>query len=671
MVAIPPQPGTARCPPSRPARIAQRPYPQPPDRSASARHAVENSLRRQKAWSAGRRRSRRPWHRRIRLRNATPHFIASAFIEGTTLAATIPEGGTDIRRAARLARELAEALAYAHDQGVVHRDVKPANCLVDAKDRLHLADFGLAATSDDSDAKLTNDGDVLGTPAYMAPEQADGQKGDAQPAADQYAAGVVLYELLTGRTPFTGPPAVVIYYVLNIEPERPSRLRPGLPAELEAVCLKAMDKNPAKRYPSCVALADDLERWADGRSVVAKRPGPIGRTAKWAKRNPAVAGLMALVMLTMSLGSGVSTWQAGEARDAARLADANAQNAWDEQQRAEASENLAEELAEEAITQQRLAQESAAEAKLQQERAEVELQRANIALYAGDIDRAEWALKAGDTVRARQYLEQCPPQLSGWEHDYLWSQFDSHQTLAGHARGVSSICVSPDGRWIVSASRYDTSKVWDAETGRWIVSGRADKKVKVWDAETGRELRTLDGHTDSITSICASPDGRWIVTGSGNGSRDYFTVKVWDAETGRELRTLAGHAGPISSVCVSPDGRWIVSASSIGDNTSMVWDSETGRYILSGSGYKTVKVWGAETGRELLTLDGHIRYVTSVCVSPDGRRIVSGSGDITIKVWTRRRVASCGPLTAILTVLRASVSVPTAGGSSAEVRTRR
>ncbi len=174
-------------------------------------------------------------------------YIASAFIDGKPLADTIEEKGTDFPRAARLARELADALAYAHDQGIVHRDVKPQNIMLDAHDRVHLMDFGLASRQDEA-AKLTNDGAVMGTPAYMAPEQAAGQKGEAQPAADQYAVGVVLYELLTGTVPFKGPAPVVIHNAIHVEPDSPRKHRPYIPKDLETICLKAMAKKPEQRY---------------------------------------------------------------------------------------------------------------------------------------------------------------------------------------------------------------------------------------------------------------------------------------------------------------------------------------------------------------------------------------------------------------------------------------
>ncbi len=164
------------------------------------------------------------------------HYIASAFIQGRTLSAVIAGKPLDCRRAARLARELAEALAYAHGRGIVHRDVKSSNVLVDGRDQAHLLDFGLAWRVEAS-AHLTRAGAIVGTPAYMAPEAAGGRQGAPHPAEDQYSLGVVLYEMLTGRTPFQGPPQIVLFNVLHQDPPPPRHLNPDIPRDLEVVCL--------------------------------------------------------------------------------------------------------------------------------------------------------------------------------------------------------------------------------------------------------------------------------------------------------------------------------------------------------------------------------------------------------------------------------------------------
>lgn len=238
-------------------------------------------------------------------RNADRYYIASAFIDGRPLADEIADARDraepiDFPRAARLVRSLAEALAYAHDQGIVHRDVKPANCMVDAAGQLHLMDFGLASRQDD-ESRLTNDGAVLGTPAYMAPEQAAGQTSEANPVADQYAAGVVLYELLTSRVPFDGTPAIVLHNVIHTDPDPPRKHRPDVPKDLETICLKAMRKTAGDRYASCQEMADDLRRWQEGESIAARRLSLRERTIRWVRKNPAMAMAGSVSVLAMGL----------------------------------------------------------------------------------------------------------------------------------------------------------------------------------------------------------------------------------------------------------------------------------------------------------------------------------------------------------------------------------
>jgi tRNA A-37 threonylcarbamoyl transferase component Bud32 len=201
------------------------------------------------------------------------HFIASALIAGRTLRQVIDEGGVEPAVAARVVGELARALDYAHRQGVIHRDVKAANVMLDQEGEPYLMDFGLACQQEMA-ARLTQEGAILGTPAYMAPEHAGGQTGPSQPAGDQYSLGVVLYELLCGRVPFSGPAAAVLYHAIHTTPPQPRAINPHVPPALELVCLRALSKRPGDRYSSCRAFADALAAWQQGPQAARKVDSP-------------------------------------------------------------------------------------------------------------------------------------------------------------------------------------------------------------------------------------------------------------------------------------------------------------------------------------------------------------------------------------------------------------
>jgi hypothetical protein len=238
------------------------------------------------------------------------YYIASELVEGKPLSAHLLKGGLNFQQAARWVRDLATGLAFAHEAKVVHRDIKPANILIDRQGRPQLTDFGLAKRVGE-DATRTADGTVLGTPAYMAPEQARGDLAAVGPHSDQYSLGVVLYELLTGRRPFDGSPHVILAQVVVDEPPPPSRFRAGIPRDLEAICLKAMAKEPARRYGSAADLAADLERFLAGEPVRARLPGLLERTRRWLwrYRQPVLlaSGIAAAVLLTL----GAVWWNGG------------------------------------------------------------------------------------------------------------------------------------------------------------------------------------------------------------------------------------------------------------------------------------------------------------------------------------------------------------------------
>jgi tRNA A-37 threonylcarbamoyl transferase component Bud32 len=283
--------------------------------------------------------------------------IVSDFVDGLTLREFLAARRLTFREAAELAAQVAEALDYAHQMGLVHRDVKPANIMIEIRPgrdaaaadtvaRPLLLDFGLALRGE-VEVTLTVDGQIVGTPAYMSPEQAAGHGHRVDRRSDVYSLGVVLYEFLAGELPFRGSKGMLRFQVLHEEPRPPRRINDKIPRDLETICLKAMAKEPARRYATARDLADDLRRFLQGEPVRARRVGPVGRLARWARRRPAVAALLlALAVLSVG-GSGVLIYYRLDAA-AARIAAANAtaQQAQLEKQQAQERERLAQEALE-------------------------------------------------------------------------------------------------------------------------------------------------------------------------------------------------------------------------------------------------------------------------------------------------------------------------------------
>ncbi len=230
-------------------------------------------------------------------------YYSMKFVEGTSLAAC---ARGDLRAEVRGLVDVARAVHHAHQRGVLHRDLKPSNVLVDSQGSRLVTDFGLAKRLASGDRTFTETGQVLGTPKYMSPEQAAGRK-DLTVSADVYSLGVIIFERLTGQTPFTGDnPLTLLRQARESEPPRPSTIRPGLDRDLETVALKCLEKEPIRRYQAAEALADDLANWLDGRPITARPVGQAERFWRWCRRNPAVAGLTAAVALALVAGAVVS-----------------------------------------------------------------------------------------------------------------------------------------------------------------------------------------------------------------------------------------------------------------------------------------------------------------------------------------------------------------------------
>jgi WD40 repeat protein/tRNA A-37 threonylcarbamoyl transferase component Bud32 len=625
-------------------------------------------------------------------------YYAMRFIEGETLQEAIarfhrcnrPLDAHDFELRQLLGRFVAvcNALAYAHSQGVLHRDVKPSNIMLGNYGETLILDWGLARSLQNgveqqekhqplpahplSHPGVTQVGRVMGTPQYMSPEQAAGLTETLSPASDVYSLGATLYSLLTGSDPFAGvEDDLVVHLVQGGDFPRPRLRKPGIPAALEAVCMKAMRRVPEQRYPSARALADDLERWLADDPVTAYEEPRLARFFRQARRHKGkvgIAGGVAVLALTIAA--------------AGMLLSAENRRQLAEKIRADSAEKSRSAIGHLAA------------------RALMEEGRANHYLYFSRINLADRAWQEAQVYRMNQLLslaEESAPKMVGFEWHYLWRLCHSSVfTFNRHRQPVTGVVFSPDGKHVASCAADGAIMVWEfadehqrikledhstpiasiafSPDGMRLASGSADGLVKVWNVAHGagivgdRCLCTMSEHSGAVNAVAYSSDGRTLVSAGDDQS-----IRIWSSASldGKQkpqlMRILHAPGGRVVSVALSPNGRLLASAQRGGNEARQVadvdiWDlarsaaqpistlhhhhdnvsclafSPDGRFLATASFDETVKLWETKDLNDpdpdsALTLRGHLDTVTSLAFSQDSRRLASGSDDRTVRIW--------------------------------------
>jgi WD40 repeat protein/Tfp pilus assembly protein PilF len=535
-------------------------------------------------------------------------FLVSDFVQGVTLTDLLSARRPGLRETAELIAAVADALQYAHDHGVVHRDVKPSNIMIADDGTPHVMDFGLAKR-DAGEITMTIEGQVLGTPAYMPPEQACGEAHAVDARGDVYSLGVVLYQMLTGELPFRGTQRMLLHQVLHDEPRAPRSLNEHIPRDLETVCLKAMAKEPGRRYPSAREMGDDLQRWLKGEPVLARRVGKLERGVRWVRRRPAAAALLAVSAVALLALAALVVGLVYNAR----LSEAY---------QAEATARMEAEQAREGEERQRERAEAALKGEaVQRGRAVAALALADRATYVQSIFLANLALKENKLPLAQQRLKECKYELRNWEWRYLNAQcFTELFSVPGGFPAAK--CFSPDGSRLAVAAPDGMVRVYDVLSGQeafafkgplyWSFSpdgsriaarGLKDRRVRLYDGRTGQEGLAFDVPVD-VSSLEFSPDGSRILAGGYGGE-----ARVYDGRTGQEALAFKG-AERLIGWTFGPDGTRIAAR----------------RPLRLGHQYEGLRVYDARTGQEAFTLEV-TAPITRRAFSADGALIVGLARD--------------------------------------------
>jgi WD40 repeat protein/serine/threonine protein kinase len=619
-----------------------------------------------------------------------PYFVME-LVRGVKITEYCDQNNLSTRERLEMFIQVCQAIQHAHQKGIIHRDIKPSNLLVTVNDGVavpKVIDFGIAKATQ---GKLTDQTvftafeQFIGTPAYMSPEQAAMTSVDVDTRSDTYSLGVLLYELLTGRTPFDAQELLASgietmrQTIREREPARPStrlstlaqeeltatarrrqleplKLIQVVRGDLDWMVMKCLEKDRSRRYETANGLAMDVERHLADEPVVARPPSNWCRFQKFVRRNKLAFAAGAAISIVLLLGVAVSTSEAlralrAERRQSVLLKDAQ-----------QARENEAG-----------LRQTAQAEAS----RAEAAARQLKLTLSNSDFQHGAHLLAEGQGSSALAYLVRSLSEnptndaalalLTTWLTYHSWAV---PTLVLDQGERVVWAEFSPDGKRIVTASWANAAQVWDGQSGRpltvplkheapvssahfspdgkKIVTASWDNTARVWDAETGQPLTEPMKHGDHVVSVEFSPDGKRIVTASWDK-----TTRVWDAQTGQPLTAEMRHDNLLNSAQFSPDGKRVVTASE--GKMAQVWDAQTGqplgdpmthaaavksacfspdgRLIVTASEDKTARLWDGYTGQPLAVPMTHEADVVAAQFSPDGKRILTGSKDKTARLW--------------------------------------
>jgi eukaryotic-like serine/threonine-protein kinase len=489
------------------------------------------------------------------------------------------------RRAVELLTPIARAVQYAHEHGVLHRDLKPHNILLDAEGQPHLTDFGLAKLLS-QESSLTLSAAIIGSPGFMAPEQAAGKSREVTTAADIYGLGAVLYVLLTGKPLFQADtPLETVRKVIEQEPARPRLLNPAVDRDLETICLKCLQKEPGKRFASARALAEDLEHWLAAEPILARRTTPPERVWLWCRRQPVRAGLVGALILVFALGVTGVLWQ------------------W---RRAVAGELFARQSA-----------------------------------YAADMNRAQRELAADNLSLAVRLLDQYRPEhqrgidLRDWEWRHLWQLCQPEASIElEHSRGPKrEVAISSDGRLLCAQTGTNTARLWDLETkqrrgevhtsapilllrlsesGSWLAVGTSNA-IEVWETKVPRCASRLP-QTWQLRSMAFSPDATLIAVYVYKENDERVELLDWKRNQPRAYYKTVLSRHYAGEVAFSPDG------------VRLAVGQDYGRIDVLEA--KTLEVITSLTN---LTVGG--AGVTSLVFSPASDLLAAGYGDGSIHLW--------------------------------------